>query len=82
MKKHSSPAMLYAATFNKKQDLILAGGAGGNEVRIFDFNTGNIVGKISSLERSVLTIDASKTSNLFAFGSADSCLRVMDIQSQ
>jgi len=71
--------MLYSACFNKKQDLILAGGAGGNEVRIFDYESGNIVGKISNLERSVLTIDASKNSNMFAFGSADSCLRVMDI---
>ena len=73
--------MLYAACFNKKQDLIIAGGAGSNEVRIFDYNNGNLVGKISNLERSVLTIDTSKTSNLFAFGSSDSCLRVMDIQS-
>ena len=73
--------MLYAACFNKKQDLVLAGGAGANEVRVFDFESGSIVGKISNLERSVLTIDASKNSNIFAFGSADSCLRIMDIQS-
>lgn len=33
--------------FNRKQDLILAGGAGANEVRIFDYETGNIVCKIS-----------------------------------
>lgn len=62
--------------------MIIAGGAGGNEVRIFDYESGNIVGKISNLERSVMTIDTSKLSNLFAFGSADSCLRIMDVQTQ
>ena len=71
--------MLYSACFNKKQDLIMAGGSGANEVRIFDYESGNIVGKISNLERSVLTIDTSKMSNMFAFGSADSCLRVMEV---
>jgi WD40 repeat protein len=57
----------------------LAGGAGGNQVRIFDYETGNIVCKISELERSVLCMDVSKVSNLFAFGSADSCVRIMDV---
>ena len=72
--------MLYSAQFNKKQDLILAGGAGGNQVRVFDFATGNIVCKISDLPKSVLCMDTSKISNVFAFGSSDSCVRVMDIQ--
>ena len=46
---------------------------------MFDYETGNIVAKISDLERAVLCIDASKTSNHFAFGSGDNCIRVMDI---
>ena len=50
-------------------------------MRIFDYETGSIVCKISDLERSVLCLDASKTSNHFAFGSGDSCVRVMDVVS-
>lgn len=31
---------IYAAQFSKKQDVVMAGGAGANQVRCFDFNTG------------------------------------------
>jgi WD40 repeat protein len=71
--------MLYASMFNRKQDMILAGGAGKNEVRIFDYESGSIVAIISEMERAVLSLDVAKTTNNFAFGSADSCLRIMEI---
>lgn len=71
--------MLYATMFNRKQDLILAGGAGKNELRIFDYESGSIIAMISEMERAILTLDIAKTSNNFAFGSADSCLRIMEI---
>ena len=77
--KPKSAPMLYASRFNKKQDLIIAGGAGENEVRVFDYESGSIVAMISGLERAVLTIDTTKTDNGFAFGSADSLLRIMEI---
>jgi len=77
--KPKSAPMLYAARFNRKQDLIIAGGAGQNEVRIFDFESGGMVAMISDMERAVLTIDTARNSNGFAFGSSDSLLRVMDI---
>ena len=56
-----TPPMLYAAMFSRKQDVILAGGAGANQVRIFDYETGNIVCMISDLERSVLCMDIANT---------------------
>ena len=67
--------------FNKKQDLVLAGGAGKNEVRVFDYETGNIICIVSDMERSILCMDIAKTSQAFAFGSADACIRIMDIVS-
>jgi WD40 repeat protein len=67
--------------FNRKQDLVLAGGAGKNEVRVFDYSTGNIVCIVSDMERSILCMDIAKTSQAFAFGSSDSCIRIMDIIS-
>ena len=57
----------------------MAGGAGKNQVRIFDYETGNLVAVISDMPRSVLCMDLAHTSNLFAFGCADSCVRIMDI---
>ena len=77
--KPKTAPLLYATMFNLRQDLILAGGAGKNQVRIFDYETGNIVAIISDLERSVLCMDVARTGNGFAFGSADSCLRIMEI---
>lgn len=72
--------LLYACMFNKRQDMILSGGAGKNQVRVFDYESGNLICIISDMERSVLCLDAAKTTNGFAFGSADSCLRIMEIQ--
>ena len=60
--------------------MILSGGAGKNQVRVFDYESGNLICIVSDMERSVLCIDAARTTNGFAFGSADSCLRIMDIQ--
>ena len=68
--------------FSRKQDLIYAGGAGKNELRVFDYESGNIVCIISEMERSILCMDTMKTNTGFAFGSADSCTRVMDLSSQ
>mmetsp|Transcript_18985 Transcript_18985/g.18125 ORF Transcript_18985/g.18125 Transcript_18985/m.18125 type:complete len:98 (+) Transcript_18985:917-1210(+) len=74
----SSPS-LYTCMFNKKQDLIFAGGAGSNEFRIFDFETGNIVCIVSDMERSIMCMDIAKKSSNLAFGSGDACLRILDV---
>ena len=67
---------------NKREDMIFAGGAGKNEMRIFDFETGNIVAMIGNLPKSVLCGALANTSNQFAFGSADSRVRIFDINEQ
>jgi len=59
--------------------MILAGGSGRNEVRLFDTDTGNLVCAIGDLEKSVLTMDYSKSRESFAFGSSDASLRIMDV---
>jgi WD40 repeat protein len=59
--------------------LIFAGGAGKNEMRIFDFESGNIVCIVSDIEKSIMCMDTANKSNAFAFGAGDSCVRIMDI---
>ena len=84
-RRKDKPAMapfLYTTMINKREDLIFAGGAGKNEMRLFDFETGNIVALIGNLPKSVLCGALSSTSNQFAFGSADSRVRIFDIKQQ
>ena len=84
-KSESDKAFLYAAQFSKSEggaEFILAGGAGRNEVRIFD-NTeeGNhkTVGVITELEKACLAVDWGNRSDMFAVGSADGLVRVFSI---
>ena len=55
----------------------MACGAGCNEVRLFDFEQGNILCQISDMPRAVLTMTKANTSSDFAFGSADAKIRIM-----
>lgn len=74
----SSPApFIYSAQFSNKGDIIMAAGAGTNEVRLFDFATGNILCQISDMPRAVLCMTKANNSTDFAFGSADSKIRIM-----
>ena len=57
--------------FTNKQDMILAGGAGSNQVRLFDYHSGQVVSIIGNLPRAVLTIGKAQTSADFAFACAD-----------
>lgn len=54
---------LYTTMISKNEDLLYAGGAGKNEMRIFDFDTGNIVALISNLPKSVLCGALGNVSN-------------------
>jgi len=67
---------------NAREDIIFAGGAGKNEMRLFDFESGNIVAMIGNLPKSVLCGALANTSNQFAFGSADSRIRIFDINEE
>lgn len=73
---------IYSCYFNSKQDLIFAGGAGRNEMRVFDWQTGSIVGMVGNLPCAIMSGSAANTSNLFAFGNADSKVRIFNIENQ
>lgn len=72
--------MLYSAMFNHKQDMIMAAGAGANQVRLFDYNTGAVLCMISDMPRPILCMAKANTSTDFAFGSVDSKLRIMQMR--
>jgi WD40 repeat protein len=73
-----SPApFIYSTCFSNKYDVIMAAGAGANEVRLFDYKTGNILCCIGDMNRAVLSMTKANTTSDFAFGSADSRLRIM-----
>jgi len=55
----------------------MAAGAGANQVRLFDYETGNVLCVISDLPKAILTLTKANTSNDFAFGSVDSKIRIM-----
>jgi len=67
---------------NQREDMIFAGGAGKNEMRIFDYESGNIIAMIGNLPKSVLCGALANTSSQFAFGTADSRVRIFDINEQ
>lgn len=58
---------IYSAMFNNRQDMIIAGGAGANQVRLFDFDTGKVVSLVGDLPRAVLAMGKSPNQNEFAF---------------
>lgn len=77
-----SPApFIYAAQFNNKQDIIMAGGAGANQVRLYDYDTGHVLCIISDMSRAVLCLTNANTTNDFCFGSCDSKLRIMSLKN-
>ncbi|CDW83313.1 wd repeat protein [Stylonychia lemnae] len=75
-------AFLYAAKFNIEGNLIFAcGGSGKNELRVFNFADGQLVGCMHNFEAPLFSLDVSKQqgTNKAAFGSADSFLRVIHV---
>ena len=70
---------LYTCMFNKREDLLFAGGAGKNELRVYDWATGNIVALVGNMKRPILCGAVANSSNKFAIGGADSRVRIFDI---
>ena len=58
----------------------MAAGAGSNQVRLFDYETGNILCIVSDMPRPLLCMAKANTSSDFAFGSVDSKLRIMQVR--
>lgn len=55
----------------------MAAGAGSNQVRLFDFATGNIICVVSDMPKAILCLGLANNSSDFAFGSVDSKIRMM-----
>lgn len=75
--RSSQAPFIYSAMFSNKYDIVMAAGAGANQVRLFDYTTGNILCVISDLPKAVLCMTKANTTSDFAFGSVDSKIRIM-----
>lgn len=51
-------------------------------MRVFDWESGAIVGMVGNIPKSILCGDTGKSSNVFAFGAADSKARIFGITQQ
>jgi len=77
MPKKKSTPFVYTCLFNNEHNLIIAGGAGDNEIRVFDSENLEVLTAYKYLPKAVTC--ATKASNTadFTFGSVDSKVRVM-----
>ena len=75
--RYSPAPFIYSALFNNKTNTIMAAGAGANQVRLFDYDTGAVLCVISDLPKAILCMTKANTSNDFAFGSVDSKVRII-----
>lgn len=75
------PCLVYGAQFQKNTgDLIIAGGAGANEVKVFD--GGNMFkpcAQIKNLSRACFTVDFSNSGDQFACGGGDGVIRIFNV---
>lgn len=78
LRREHAATTINSARYSRKLDMILAGGSGSNEVRAFDTRTGEIIAKVTDMEKSVICLDYANNKEQFAFGSIDSCVRVMN----
>lgn len=75
------PCLLYALQYEKNNgDIVIAGGAGSNEVKVFD---GDIEFKpcaqIKDLSRACFSLDWSNAGDMFAMGGGDGVIRVFNV---
>jgi COMPASS component SWD3 len=74
---------LYSCAFDKRGgDLLLAGGAGRNEAKMYQFQDeidAKQIGTIANLPRAVTDIDFANTKDLVAFSGGDGCIRMMQL---
>lgn len=80
-KKQKQAPYLYTVMFNKDESLLMAGGAGRNEFRIFDWKTEEVVAVINNLPKAIVSGAIADHSDRFAFGSMDSQIRLFDFMS-
>ena len=73
--------MVYQSQFQKGAgDLIVAGGAGSNEVKIFDGEQMfKPCAQIKNLSRACFTVDFANSGDMFACGGGDGVIRVFNV---
>lgn len=72
-------AYLYVAKFNRDYSSFVAGGAGRDELRGFDWATGDLQWRVSNLPRSILSLDFANNSSDLAIGLMDSSVRIFSM---
>lgn len=79
----SEPCQIYAAQFSRdtpKGSMIVAGGSGANEAKLFDRTHGHqTFGTILGMNRACYTVDCSSSGQLVAVAGGDGCVRVMSV---
>ena len=75
------PCLLYACQFEKNAgDLVIAGGSGSNEVKVFDANQEfKPCAQIKDLSRACFSVDWSNSGDMFAMGGGDGVIRVFNV---
>lgn len=63
--------------FSNNYDIVMAAGAGANQVRLYDYESGAVLAIISDMPRPILCMAKANNSSDFAFGSVDSKIRMM-----
>lgn len=78
------PCLLYAAQFDKNAgDLVIAGGSGSNEVKVFDANQEfKPCAQIKDLSRACFSVDWSNSGDMFAMGGGDGVIRVFNVVNE
>lgn len=76
--------MVYTAQFSKNpaSDVIVAGGSGANEAKVFDLSSGDIAsfGTITSMAKGCFTADFSNDSTMLAVAGGDGAIRMLTVQ--
>lgn len=73
-----APPYLYTVMFNSSESLLMAGGAGRNEFRVFDWKTDEVVAMVNNIPKAILCSAIARDSDRFVFGCADSRIRMFD----
>lgn len=78
------PCLIYGAQFQKSTgDLIVAGGSGANEVKVFDaINNFKPCAQIKGLSRAAFSVDFSNQGDMFACGGGDGVIRVFNVVNE
>ncbi|CAD7956116.1 unnamed protein product [Amoebophrya sp. A120] len=75
----SAECMAFAAQYSQPDSrYIVAGGSQNNEAKVFDAKTYNCLGVVST-PKPVFTVDFNSKCNAFVIGSADGCVRVLNM---